>query len=95
VGTKCTQSWGYYFYAVGFQLRILLSLMSAKYVMRSLTLAQILYSTAAFNIISHFHVHRYDVRPGGEGLKAPEGEGCGRCGFFVYAAEQMLCKGKV
>lgn len=27
--------------------------------------------------------------------KAPEGEGCPRCGGFVYMAEQMLAKGKV
>lgn len=27
--------------------------------------------------------------------KAPEGEGCPRCGGYVYAAEQMLARGKV
>lgn len=27
--------------------------------------------------------------------KAPEGEGCPRCGFYVYAAEQMLARGRV
>lgn len=27
--------------------------------------------------------------------KAPEGEGCPRCGGFVYMAEQMLAKGRV
>lgn len=27
--------------------------------------------------------------------KAPEGEGCPRCGGYVYAAEQMLALGKV
>lgn len=27
--------------------------------------------------------------------KAPEGEGCPRCGGFVYAAEQMLARGRV
>jgi len=26
---------------------------------------------------------------------APEGEGCPRCGGFVYMAEQMLAKGRV
>jgi len=26
---------------------------------------------------------------------APEGEGCPRCGGCVYAAEQMLARGKV
>lgn len=27
--------------------------------------------------------------------KAPEGEGCPRCGGFVYMAEQMLARGRV
>lgn len=27
--------------------------------------------------------------------KAPEGEGCPRCGGCVYAAEQMLARGRV
>lgn len=27
--------------------------------------------------------------------KAPEGEGCPRCGGHVYAAEQMLARGRV
>lgn len=27
--------------------------------------------------------------------KAPEGEGCPKCGGFVYAAEQMLARGRV
>ncbi len=27
--------------------------------------------------------------------KAPEGEGCPRCGAHVYAAEQMLARGRV
>lgn len=27
--------------------------------------------------------------------KAPEGEGCPRCGGYVYMAEQMLAKGRV
>lgn len=27
--------------------------------------------------------------------KAPDGEGCPRCGVFVYAAEQMLGREKV
>lgn len=27
--------------------------------------------------------------------KAPDGEGCPRCGGYVYAAEQMLARGKV
>lgn len=27
--------------------------------------------------------------------KAPEGQGCPRCGGFVYAAEQMLARGRV
>jgi hypothetical protein len=27
--------------------------------------------------------------------KAPEGEGCPRCGGYVYAAEQMLALGRV
>jgi hypothetical protein len=27
--------------------------------------------------------------------KAPEGEGCPRCGAFVYAAEQMLARNRV
>ena len=41
-------------------------------------------------------IFRADVRPGGSGsTKAPEGEGCPRCGFAVYAAEQMISKGKV
>ena len=26
--------------------------------------------------------------------KAPDGEGCPRCGYHVYAAEQMLARGK-
>jgi len=29
------------------------------------------------------------------GLKAAEGEGCPRCGFHVYAAEQMIGKNRV
>lgn len=29
------------------------------------------------------------------GPKAPEGEGCPRCGGYVYAAEQMLARGRV
>lgn len=28
-------------------------------------------------------------------LKAPEGQGCPRCGGWVYAAEQMLARGRV
>lgn len=40
------------------------------------------------------------IRPGGPLLpraiaKAPEGEGCPRCGGYVYAAEQMLARGRV
>ncbi|KAG8229005.1 hypothetical protein J437_LFUL009168 [Ladona fulva] len=27
-------------------------------------------------------------------IKAPEGEGCPRCGGYVYAAEQMLARGR-
>lgn len=27
--------------------------------------------------------------------KAPEGQGCPRCGGYVYAAEQMLARGRV
>lgn len=27
--------------------------------------------------------------------KAPPGEGCPRCGGYVYAAEQMLARGRV
>lgn len=27
--------------------------------------------------------------------RAPPGEGCPRCGGYVYAAEQMLARGKV
>jgi LIM domain len=30
-----------------------------------------------------------------KGAKAAEGQGCPRCGFAVYAAEQMISKGKV
>lgn len=37
---------------------------------------------------------RADIRPGGT-LKPTDGEGCGRCGFAVYAAEQMLSRAKV
>jgi hypothetical protein len=29
------------------------------------------------------------------GLKAPQGQGCPRCGFAVYAAEQMISKHRV
>lgn len=32
-----------------------------------------------------------DLKPG---LKAAEGEGCPRCGYAVYAAEQMICRNK-
>ncbi|CAL8115876.1 unnamed protein product [Orchesella dallaii] len=39
--------------------------------------------------------HISDGRPNADGLKAPEGEGCPRCGIAVFAAEQMLCKGRV
>jgi hypothetical protein len=28
-------------------------------------------------------------------IPAPDGEGCPRCGGCVYAAEQMLAKGRV
>lgn len=28
-------------------------------------------------------------------MKAPEGQGCPRCGGFVYMAEQMLARGRV
>lgn len=28
-------------------------------------------------------------------LKAPDGQGCPRCGGFVYMAEQMLARGRV
>lgn len=28
-------------------------------------------------------------------LKAPDGQGCPRCGGWVYAAEQMLARGRV
>jgi hypothetical protein len=28
-------------------------------------------------------------------IKAPEGQGCPRCGGSVFAAEQMLSKGRV
>jgi hypothetical protein len=27
--------------------------------------------------------------------KAPDGEGCPRCGYHVFAAEQMLARGRV
>lgn len=27
--------------------------------------------------------------------KAPDGEGCPKCGGYVYAAEQMLARGRV
>lgn len=37
----------------------------------------------------HHHVSEY------KGIMAPEGEGCPRCGCFVYAAEQMLARGRV
>ncbi|KAI9552806.1 hypothetical protein GHT06_020686 [Daphnia sinensis] len=30
-----------------------------------------------------------------QGIKAPEGEGCPRCGFYVYAAEQMISKARI
>jgi len=33
-----------------------------------------------------------DLKPG---LKAAEGEGCPRCGYAVYAAEQMICRNKM
>lgn len=33
-----------------------------------------------------------EVRPFAQ---APSGEGCPRCGGFVYAAEQMLARGRV
>jgi CxxC motif-containing protein len=29
------------------------------------------------------------------GFKAPQGQGCPRCGFAVYAAEQMISKNRV
>lgn len=32
---------------------------------------------------------------GGKMAQAPEGEGCPRCGAYVYAAEQMLARGRV
>lgn len=43
----------------------------------------------------------YEVRNGSARMepraiaKAPEGEGCPRCGGCVYAAEQMLARGRV
>ncbi|KAK7874520.1 hypothetical protein R5R35_001601 [Gryllus longicercus] len=35
-----------------------------------------------------------DARPTA-GLKAPQGQGCLRCGFAVYAAEQMISKNRI
>ncbi|XP_069680622.1 muscle LIM protein Mlp84B isoform X4 [Periplaneta americana] len=35
-----------------------------------------------------------DMKPT-TGLKAPQGQGCPRCGFAVYAAEQMISKSRI
>lgn len=42
--------------------------------------------------ISSEEAAKKPVRPMAQ---APEGEGCPRCGAYVYAAEQMLARGRV
>ena len=42
--------------------------------------------------IQYLFKYYSEMKPG---LKAAEGEGCPRCGFHVYAAEQMIGKNRV
>lgn len=49
------------------------------------------FSSATGNAISKEN----SLSPMKELAKAPDGEGCPRCGVFVYAAEQMLGREKV
>lgn len=46
-------------------------------------------------IILYFSVVNHAVQEPKAIAKAPEGEGCPRCGGYVYAAEQMLARGRV
>lgn len=54
-----------------------------------------------FSLKKKLHFRSYYHQPQGAMMesraiaKAPEGEGCPRCGGFVYMAEQMLAKGRV
>lgn len=56
------------------------------------TLALILFVILKLFLIFSEEVARREVKPFAQ---APEGEGCPRCGGFVYAAEQMLARGRV
>lgn len=46
-------------------------------------------------LIETDHFSEAHIHPTKPMSKAPEGEGCPRCGGFVYAAEQMLARGRV
>lgn len=65
------------------------------------SIRQVYYETIGYLIliISSFFFGNISNRPEPASekpyAKAPEGEGCPRCGGFVYAAEQMLARGKV
>lgn len=43
----------------------------------------------------HFSIVNHAVQEPKAIAQAPEGEGCPRCGGFVYAAEQMLARARV
>jgi len=44
---------------------------------------------------SYYHTKPQGATESRSMAMAPEGEGCPRCGGFVYMAEQMLAKGRV
>lgn len=44
---------------------------------------------------SYYHTKPQGASESRSMAMAPEGEGCPRCGGFVYMAEQMLAKGRV
>lgn len=44
---------------------------------------------------SYYHTKPQGATESRNMAMAPEGEGCPRCGGFVYMAEQMLAKGRV
>jgi hypothetical protein len=46
-------------------------------------------------ILFNYRNNLFNGAPLKSRAKAPEGEGCPRCGGVVYAAEQMLARGRV
>lgn len=48
-----------------------------------------------FDFLSNLlNISSTDMRPTC-GVKAPQGQGCPRCGYAVYAAEQMISKNRI